>query len=150
MHFAFVGASGAGARACRRAGMGALPPVFIVAVLTLLSGCGEAPAPLWPGPGADAALADASPARGASLMASHGCVSCHAIPGVRGPWSGVGPPLDAMARRAYIGGVLPNTPENMIRWLQDPPAVNPRTAMPAVGLTYAEAADIAAYLGNLR
>ena len=150
MHFGLVGATGAAARPCRRAGMGAGPPAVIVAMLALLAGCGEAPVPLWPGPGAEATLADASPARGARLMASHGCVSCHAIPGVRGPWSGVGPPLDAMARRAYIGGVLPNTPENMIRWLQDPPAINPRTAMPAVGLTHVEAADIAAYLGNLR
>ena len=120
-----------------------------IAATAVLAGCGSEPAPLWPGSVA-ASLAQASPARGAGLIAAHGCVSCHAIPGVRGPWSAVGPPLDGMARRSYVGGVLPNTPENLVRWLRDPPAIDPRTAMPDVGLTQSEAADIAAYLLTLR
>jgi cytochrome c1 len=35
-------------------------------------------------------------------------------------------------------------------WLRDPPAIDPATAMPALGLSEAEALDIAAYLYNLR
>jgi cytochrome c1 len=34
----------------------------------------------------------------------------------------------------------------MIRWLRDPPAVDASTAMPNLGLSEAEARDIAAYL----
>ena len=34
----------------------------------------------------------------------------------------------------------------MVRWLMDPPAVNPRTAMPDTGLRQADAEAIAAYL----
>ena len=46
--------------------------------------------------------------------------------------------------------MLPNTPQNLIRWIQNPPAVDPLTAMPNVGVTQADARDIAAYLYTLR
>jgi hypothetical protein len=42
----------------------------------------------------------------------------------------VGPPLRGIGTRKYIAGVLPNTPENMICWLQDPQGVDPPTVMP--------------------
>src|SRR5687767_9616206 len=51
--------------------------------------------------------------------------------------------------RAYIGGVAPNTPENMVRWLMDPPALAPRTAMPNLGVGPSDARDMAAYLYTL-
>ncbi len=66
------------------------------------------------------------------------------------PGSNVGPPLQKFGLRAYIGGVLPNTPDNLVRWLQDPPSVDPRTAMPNLGVSLAEAGDIAAHLYTLR
>jgi len=31
---------------------------------------------------------------------------------------------------AVSGGVVRNTPENLIRWVKDPPAIDPKTAMP--------------------
>jgi len=118
------------------------------AALALLAGCGAEPAPLWPGPQA-APLAQADAQRGRQRIAEHGCISCHTVPGVRGPASAVGPPLRHVATRAYLGGVLPNTPANLVRWLLDPPTIDPRTAMPNVGLREAEASDIAAYLLTL-
>jgi cytochrome c1 len=66
------------------------------------------------------------------------------------PGNNVGPPLDRIATRGYIAGVLANTPQNMVRWLRDPPAVDARTAMPDLGLSEAEARDIAAYLYTLK
>lgn len=75
-----------------------------------------------------------------------GCVACHVVPRVRAPIARVGPSLNNMGRQAYVNGLLPNTPANLIRWLMDPPGVNPRTAMPNVGLTLSEAEDIAAFL----
>ena len=54
-----------------------------------------------------------------------------------------------MARRGYIAGLLPNDEAHMMRWLQSPQAVDPRSAMPDVGLTADEARDIAAYLHRL-
>jgi cytochrome c1 len=54
-----------------------------------------------------------------------------------------------MALRAYIGGVLPNTPHNLALWVRDPPAIDPRTAMPNMGISEVDANDIAAYLLTL-
>lgn len=113
------------------------------AALALLAGCEDGRPPLAP---AGPAAAQADPARGRGLVAARGCVACHTVPGVRGPRSNVGPPLEDLARRAYLGGALPNTPANLARWLLDPPAFNPDTAMPDMDLTPAEAADIAAFL----
>ena len=94
-------------------------------------------------------VAGGDAARGKVAIQAHGCLACHAIPGIPGPGSNVGPPLDGIAKRAYIAGVLANKPASMVRWLRDPLAVDPRTAMPSTGLTEAEAKDIAAYLYTL-
>lgn len=88
--------------------------------------------------------------RGQRDIAAFGCGSCHVIPGVAGAHGTVGPPLGGIALRTYIAGVLPNTPDNMLRWLEDPPAVDSLTAMPALGLTDPTARDVAAYLYTLR
>jgi mono/diheme cytochrome c family protein len=89
------------------------------------------------------------PQRGKSAIHQYACATCHVIPGIAATPAPVGPPLDGMARRAFIGGVLPNTADNMQRWLLDPQQVAPRTAMPALGLTERDAADIAAFLATL-
>ncbi|SDY34911.1 c-type cytochrome [Citreimonas salinaria] len=90
------------------------------------------------------------PARGANLMVQHGCGACHIIPGIRSAQGTVGPSLRGFASRAYIAGILPNEPGDLTRWLLNPPAYAPRTAMPALGLTVDEARDMAAYLLNRR
>lgn len=87
--------------------------------------------------------------RGKLAIERHSCAVCHSIPGIDTPGANVGPPLTGIAQRAYIAGVLPNQPADMVRWLRDPPAVDPLTAMPDLGLTEAEAKDIAAYLYTL-
>ena len=61
----------------------------------------------------------------------------------------VGPPLAGIARRAFIAGVLPNTDDNMVRWLRAPQQIDPRSAMPTLGLGAQDAADIAAFLRTL-
>lgn len=89
------------------------------------------------------------PQRGASLIAQIDCGSCHIIPGIRGARDLVGPPLNHMSRRIYIAGLLHNTPENMVRWLMHPQNVVRGNAMTEMGLTAAQAQDIAAYLDTL-
>src|SRR5918911_703579 len=91
-------------------------------------------------------LTGGPPARGKAIIRRYGCVSCHTIPGVRGADALVGPPLTGIASRAYIAGVLPNTPDNMMRWIRDPQSVDSLTAMPNTGVTANDARDIAAYL----
>jgi len=101
--------------------------------------------PPWPETGQ---LGD--PDAGRRKMQQYLCATCHAIPGIQGADKNVGPPLAGIAERQYIGGVLRNTPANMVRWLHDPPAVDPLTAMPDLRLREQDARDIAAYLYTLR
>jgi cytochrome c len=95
-------------------------------------------------------VADGDPSQGPAIMRAHGCHGCHVIPGVRAATGRVGPPLDAMAERRYIAGAVHNTPENLVRWLLDPPGIVPATAMPDVGASDADARHMAAYLLTLR
>ena len=87
---------------------------------------------------------------GKELIQTYGCGSCHIIPGLHSAQGMVGPPLIVFSRRTMIAGELPNSPENLIRWVRDPKAVEPGTAMPTLGLTEYEAHDVAAYLYTLR
>jgi cytochrome c1 len=89
---------------------------------------------------------DPSVANGRLLLRQFGCGSCHEIPGVAAAQGRVG----AVARRVYLGGVLPNSPENMARFIRRPQDVDPRTAMPDLGVTEAHARDMVAYLYTLR
>src|SRR4051812_10524348 len=76
----------------------------------------------------------------------YGCASCHVIPGVPGAQGLIGPSLSRLDSRLYVGGVLKNSPDNLIRWIQNAPAVNPKTATPALEMPERSARDIASYL----
>ena len=96
------------------------------------------------------AFTGGDPNRGRQALARYGCTTCHIIPGIAEANGLIGPPLDRFASRAYVAGVLPNTPENLVAWILNPPAIDPLTAMPAPGISEAEARDAAAYLYTLR
>jgi cytochrome c2 len=83
---------------------------------------------------------------GRALLARYGCASCHKIKGIAHADSQVGPPLDEIRSRGYIAGVLPHDTANLIKWIRHPRAIVPDTAMPELGVTEAEARDMAAYL----
>jgi len=87
---------------------------------------------------------------GRQVILEKNCGSCHTIPGVRGARGVVGPPLFFFSRRTYIAGQLPNSTENLVRWLRSPQSVEPGTAMPTLGLSEQQARDVAAYLYTLR
>lgn len=87
---------------------------------------------------------------GRQLIRSYGCGACHMVPGIHDARGLVGPPLFYFSERTMIAGELPNTPENLVRWIQNPKSVEPKTAMPDLGLTQDQAYDIAAYLYTLR
>lgn len=114
-----------------------------LALIAILAGCGgkqpSAQAP-WLG----------NPKNGAVTITRMGCGSCHAIPGISGADGMVGPPLAHFSRRTIIAGLLPNTPDNLVRWVQHPQAVVPGNAMPDMGLSEAQARDVAAYLHTLK
>jgi cytochrome c2 len=91
-------------------------------------------------------LTGGSPRAGRELIRQYGCGSCHSIPGVPGANAAVGPPLEKLKSRVYIAGRFTNTPANLERWIREPRALDPKSAMPTLGLDEAAARDIAAYL----
>ncbi len=109
--------------------------------IVLVMGCSHADASVVPG---------GDVARGKQDVRAMGCGACHTIDGLTGAHGEVGPPLTTIGRRSIIAGELPNTPDNMIRWLENPQAVEPNTAMPNLGIGPQSARDIAAYLSTLR
>jgi mono/diheme cytochrome c family protein len=88
-------------------------------------------------------------ARGRVTIRQYGCHGCHIIPGIVGPDVHVGPSLREFARRPLIAGSIPNTPENLIRWLRNPQALRPHSLMPDLGVTEQHARDMRAYLATL-
>ncbi|GJG86014.1 hypothetical protein tb265_11950 [Gemmatimonadetes bacterium T265] len=89
------------------------------------------------------------PGRGARALGAYGCGACHEIPGVAGAYGAAGPPLTAFGRRTSVAGVLPNTADDLVRWIERPQRVLPGNAMPDLGVTDREARDMAAYLYTL-
>jgi cytochrome c len=88
--------------------------------------------------------------QGRSALKNYGCARCHTIPGVVGADGNIGPSLERIATRNYIAGVLPNTPQNMRRWITNPPAVDEQTAMPKLNLSPQDLHTILVYLDTLR
>ena len=115
------------------------PLLYLRQILTILS---AAKYDAWVKGGGQ----EASGPPGLAVFQQNGCGGCHTIQGVQSATGKVGPPLARIARRAYLGGVLPNTRENMLRWIQTPQEFEPGSAMPNLGISEAEARDIVAYL----
>ena len=88
--------------------------------------------------------------RGRHVLQQYACIACHEIPGIVGASVPVGPPLDHMALRSFIAGVIESTPRNMVRWLRMPQQFVPDGAMPNLGVSEQDARDMAAYLESLR
>jgi mono/diheme cytochrome c family protein len=106
-----------------------------------------APAPL---PRVATPDGEPDPKRGRRALEQYGCVGCHEIPGLVGPEARLGPPLEGIASRTMLGGVLPNSRENMVLWLRAPQAFTPHSAMPILGVTERDARDMAAFLAELK
>ncbi|TWB03581.1 c-type cytochrome [Bradyrhizobium stylosanthis] len=92
------------------------------------------------------AITGGDPTRAPALIRRYGCAGCHTISGIPGGDGQVGGSLTGLRARVYIAGVTTNSPDNLVRWIVKPQVFSPRTAMPATGITEADARDVAAYL----
>jgi cytochrome c oxidase subunit 2 len=73
------------------------------------------------------------------------CGQCHDVV------QGKGPSLAHIASRETLGGgILRNTPENLMLWMTNPQAAKPGNRMPNIPLTDAERTAILGYLESLR
>ncbi len=90
-----------------------------------------------------------TPAAAGAAIFQRACLSCHAVtPGIS--QNNIGPSLAHFGSRPEVAGFLPNTTDNVIRWLRNPQAVKPGALMPNLELTAQEARDLAAYLEQLK
>lgn len=90
-----------------------------------------------------------NPEAGAITIARQACGSCHVIPGIEEAGGHVGPSLAHFSAQQTIAGKLPNTPDNLVRFLKKPSATVKDGAMPDLPLTDDQARNIAAYLEGL-
>lgn len=97
-----------------------------------------------------ACAADGDAERGRNLLAQYQCGSCHTIPGVPSAGGRLAPSLKSFGLRSYIAGRIANRADLLERWIVQPQALVPGTLMPAMGVSPADARDIAAYLLQLK
>jgi len=78
------------------------------------------------------------------------CAQCHQIRGTSADGQ-VGPDLTHVASRSTLAAAtIPNTPDELTRWISDPQHVKPGNRMPDVPLSPGELRAIVAYLRTLR
>jgi cytochrome c oxidase subunit 2 len=85
--------------------------------------------------------------------ANHSCIICHKAEPLA--YGAIGPSLTHVGSRSTIaGGILPNTPEGLRRWLTNPPGEKPGDlpgrSMPKIDLTEEEIEALIAFLQSLR
>jgi len=88
--------------------------------------------------------------RGNQVFLTAGCVQCHAIRGMASQ-ANVGPDLTDLVSRRMIGGaMLPNTHENLTKWIADAPSIKPGIKMPRTHIPADQLRDLVAYLEGLK
>jgi cytochrome c oxidase subunit 2 len=87
---------------------------------------------------------------GEKIFETTSCINCHTVAGTVANGR-FGPDLThLMSRETLAAGVVPNTPENLRLWIQNPDAIKPGSRMPAMGLSERELDGVTAYLETLR
>jgi cytochrome c oxidase subunit II len=89
-------------------------------------------------------------AKGAEIFREKNCVNCHSIAGLMTKGR-VAPDLTHLGSRTTLAaGTLPNTPENLAKWLKDPQSVKKGVLMPDTGLETDQIKYLTAYLEGLK
>jgi hypothetical protein len=83
-------------------------------------------------------------------LRQYGCDACHTIPGIVGPPLLIAPPLAGFGKRALVAGRWPNTEAHVVDWIRRPQQLDPRSAMPDLGVTDEDALLMARFLRSLQ
>ncbi|MBI4302046.1 MAG: cytochrome c [Chloroflexi bacterium] len=89
-------------------------------------------------------------AGGKALFISKACIGCHTVQGMHEAKGKVGPELTHQASKSLIAGSLPNTEENLKKFLKDPIRAKPGTLMPNQNLTDSEVEALAVFLRTMK
>jgi cytochrome c oxidase subunit 2 len=116
----------------------------------------------------DNLLASGNVANGAKLVQGGMCIACHTVRGAPTMMGLIGPNLTHLGTRTTIaGGLYPNDPRHLARWVKDANKMKPGALMntfgigeydpivkaivkPGIGFTDQQIADIVAYLTSLK
>lgn len=87
--------------------------------------------------------------RGRELFQAAGCGACHAIRGTEAAGT-IGPDLSRVGQRRFLAAAtIPNTPENLARFITDGQSLKPGNAMPEFRIFSGEELQaLAVYLGS--
>jgi cytochrome c oxidase subunit 2 len=97
-----------------------------------------------------AATEDPKVAEGKMTFEHTACVNCHTLSGTSAKGK-FGPDLTHLASRETLAsGIIPNTPQNLRQWLNDPDSIKPGSLMPKMNLSSKELDAITAYMASLR
>lgn len=87
---------------------------------------------------------------GRQAFESQACVNCHTVSGTSANGK-FGPDLTHIASRSTIGsGIVPNTRENLSKWIADPDSFKPGCLMPSMHLPGDQLDQITNYLTSLK
>jgi cytochrome c oxidase subunit 2 len=90
-----------------------------------------------------------SVAKGRRIFETTACINCHTVSGTVANGR-FGPDLThLMSRETLAAGIVPNTRENLRRWIKDPDQLKLGSLMPAMKLTDGELDQVTAYLESL-
>jgi cytochrome c1 len=98
--------------------------------------------------------------QGVQVILQRGCGGCHTIPNIPGASGTIGPNLGPhdnvppVSQRpliaTYPNGTVPNSSvDDLSKWIMNPQALKPGTAMPTLGLSQADSDAAAAYLYSI-
>jgi cytochrome c oxidase subunit 2 len=71
-------------------------------------------------------------------------------PGIPEATGTIGPDLAGFASRAQIAATMDLNAENLTKWIQNPPAMKPGTAMPPLGLSEADVQTLVDWMLTLK
>jgi cytochrome c oxidase subunit II len=93
---------------------------------------------------------DAATSEGQAVFQHNACISCHTIAGTVANGR-FGPDLTHLASRETIAsGAVPNTPENIRKFVQNPNHFKPGVLMPPMHLSDHDLDAVTAYLSALK
>jgi cytochrome c oxidase subunit 2 len=88
---------------------------------------------------------------GPEAFTGNGCAACHTIDGIPTANGKIGPSLSHFGSRTTMAaGIMPNTPENLALWIQDPQAIKPGNVMPNLHVRPRDVDVLVSYLQSLK
>ena len=87
--------------------------------------------------------------KGREIFTQSACVGCHTIQGLSA--GALGPNLTHFgSRKTFAGGLMANTLENVIKWIENPEHMKPGALMPNLGMKGEQSQALATYLQSLK